>query len=648
MNSGLKTLEYKYSALDLIPEGILIIDKDFKVHFWNQTLIDWTGVPSEKVFGNKLINIFPNFNQKKYECLLRATFDTGCPTVLSSHFHPHFIPSKTLSGQKRIQETKISPIREDGEVGYRALLVVKDVTEESRRLAEFKQLSVNLEAIVKARTYELEKSERKFKSYFEMPLSGAAIFDAECRWTEVNNRMCEIVGYSREELLGLTWMDVTYPEDMGSCTKLINEMKSRKRDKYTAEKRYVGKNGNIIPVEVFVGCVRNKERYPEYYVALVQDISGRKKVEAEKEQLSQMKTEFLSTAAHELRTPLTSIRGFSELMKTKDNLSMDKIKEYSKSINEESETLANIIDDLLDISKIEARKSFALTLKLSNLINCVNEEIGLFNHNDSGHEFPIEILGDSHDVLMDSEKVRQILRNLYSNSIKYSESGCKITTKIEFKDDEVLVSVSDKGKGMTSDQVEHIFDKFYRAEEVNNIKGTGLGMGIVKHLVEAHAGRVWVKSEIDRGTIVTFELPRFSPVWRSEFSVNIDSIDNQHKELFALTGKLAKSIRNSEGEQPVNLILNELVKHAEFHFKYEEDFFHKYNFPDAENHIKFHRNFEDTIAGFKYISESDKQYLPIRVVSFLYNWLTEHILKEDMAYSSFLSQKMLKNKEADL
>jgi hemerythrin-like metal-binding protein/PAS domain S-box-containing protein len=770
MNGCSNKFQEKCSILNLVPEGILIVNKKFEVLFWNQTLVEWTGVPREKILGKRLVEFFLEFDQKRYDCLLKTTFDIGSPAILSSHFHPHFIPSRKPNGQKRIQETVIRSIREDGEDVHRALVVVKDVTEEICRLSEFKKLSIDLESRVKSRTgevekskeslsnliknlngmvyhcrndkdwtmdfvsagclsltgyrpedieksnkisfselihpddreivwgevqkalnikqsfvlnyrirtsegevkyvleqgrgvwlengeldglqgfitdvselrrktLELEKSERKFKSYFEMPLSGVAIFDTQCRWVEVNDRMCEIVGYSREELLGFTWMDVTYHDDMGSCTNLINEMKNKKIEKYTVEKRYIGKNGNIIPVEVFVGCVRDREGDPEYYVALVQDISERKKVEAEKELLSQMKTEFLSTAAHELRTPLTLIRGFSELMKTKDNLSMDTVKKYSKSINDESGTLANIINDLLDISKIEARKSFALTMTLSNLNNFVNEEVGLLNNGNSEHEFPVEILGDPCDVLMDSERVQQILRNLYSNSIKYSEKGCEISTKIEYKEDVVLVSVSDTGKGMTSDQVERIFDKFYRAEEVNNIQGTGLGMSIVKHLVEAHTGRVWVESETDKGTTVCFELPKFSPVWRSEFSVKVPSIDNQHKELFALTGKLAKSIRNNEGEESISLILNELVKYAEFHFKYEEDFFHKYNYPDTENHIKFHRSFEDTISGFKFISESDKQHLPIRVVSYLYNWLTTHILKEDMGYSSFLMSK---------
>jgi hemerythrin-like metal-binding protein/PAS domain S-box-containing protein len=548
------------------------------------------------------------------------------------------ITSVLAGGWKlRSSISRIKRIVADKEAEYSARM--KTEKELERHRDHLEELVFERTKKVESTLHELEKSEKKFKSYFEMPLSGVAIFDTEGRWVEINDRMCEILGYSREELLGFTWMDVTYPDDMGSCTKLINEMQSNKRNKYTVEKRYVGKDGNIIPVEVFVGCVRNKEEIPEYYVALVQDISERKKVEAEKELLSQMKTDFLSTAAHELRTPLTTIRGYSELMRDRDGLSNEVVKQFSDAINKESENLAGIINDLLDISKIEAGKSFKLTMQLANLIDCVNAEISLFNCNGTAHEFSLEILGDPYEVLFDPGRVQQILRNLYSNSVKYSESGCKIFTKIEFKEEVALVAVSDMGSGMTQDQVTHVFDKFYRSEEVKNIQGTGLGMSIVKHLVEAHTGRVWVESETSKGTTVSFELPRFSPVWKDEFSVKVASLDNQHKELFALIGRLAKSIRIGEGKESIDLILNELVKYAEFHFKYEEDFFHKHNYPDAARHIASHRNFHDSIGGFKFISHSNGGHLPLRVVSFLYNWLTEHILKEDIGYSSFLMSK---------
>jgi hemerythrin-like metal-binding protein len=370
----------------------------------------------------------------------------------------------------------------------------------------------------------------------------------------------------------------------------------------------------------------------------------RKRVEVEREILGQMKTDFLTTAAHELRTPLTSIRGYSELIRDKENLSNEEIKQFSANINKESVNLAGLINDLLDISKIESGKSSALKIEYGNLVNCLNASIELFKQQDTGHRFPLEIMGDTHDVLMDSGKVQQVLRNLYSNSIKYSEPGCEISTKIEFKDDVVLVSVSDIGKGMTPDQVEHVFDKFYRAEKVENIQGAGLGMGIAEHLIKNHAGRIWVESEIDKGTTVSFELPGFSPIWRDEFSVKIPSIDNQHKELFALTRKLANAIQAGEGQESIGLLLNELVKYAEFHFKYEEDFFHKYDYPETVSHIATHRYFQDSIGGFKFVLESDRQHLPNRVVSFLYNWLTVHILNDDMAYSSFLEEKMSKSK----
>ncbi len=522
---------------------------------------------------------------------------------------------------------------------------IRDITEQRKGEVELKQHREHLEELVEEKTRELELSFLRSKSYFDMPLIGSVISNLEKGFVDVNKEMCRITGCSRDELLKKSWAEITHPEDLQSDIGFFKELISGVRDTYSMEKRYIRKNGSIIAVEIFVSCVRKKNGEIDYFVAMVQDISERKKLESEREKLAQLKTEFLSTVAHELRTPLTSILGFSELMRDRDNLSRKAIKQYSESINEESNNLASIINELLDISKIEAGKNITLKMQLFNLIDCVNREIELFSHQNTGHEFPVEIHGDSYEVLVDPGKVQQVLRNLYSNSIKYSEAVSKILTKVEFEDEVVSVSVSDIGKGMTQEQVAHIFDKFYRTEEVKNIQGTGLGMGIVKHLVESHAGRVWVNSELGKGTTIKFELPRYSPVWREEFSVKIPSLDNQHKELFNLTRKLANSIRIGAKDETPSLILNELLKYAEFHFKYEEDFFHKYDYVDTAKHIKSHRQFQNKINGFKYISERANPHLSLRIVSFLYNWLTSHILKEDMAYSLFLEQRMLEREK---
>ncbi len=131
------------------------------------------------------------------------------------------------------------------------------------------------------KTRDLERSERKFKSYFQMPLMGVAIFDKEGRWVELNDRMCEIVGYSREELMGFAWKKSTHPDDIERCLDFIDKLKSKQMDQYRMEKRYVGRNGEITPVEANVGCIRDHNGDPEYYVSLVQDISLRKKHEEE-------------------------------------------------------------------------------------------------------------------------------------------------------------------------------------------------------------------------------------------------------------------------------------------------------------------------------------------------------------------------------
>jgi hemerythrin-like metal-binding protein/PAS domain S-box-containing protein len=537
-----------------------------------------------------------------------------------------------------------TPMIEDGKIKG-AVVTFKDITDRLKSERELEDYRHHLEELVESKSKQLEKTLSRSKSYFEMPLVGLLVSSPDNKFIEVNDRMCLLLGYSKEELLEKSWVDITHPGDRDRNLRVHSEMLSGKTEKYQIEKRYIKKGGEYLEAEVAVGCIRKEDGSPDYTVGMIQDITQRKKYEKEKEHLSKLKTDFLSTAAHELRTPLTTIRGYSELMRDKDSLSSDVIKKFSGFINNESEHLTSIINDLLDISKIEAGNSFALNMGLASLVDCAKDSATLFTAQDIKNKFPFEISGEPYEILIDPIRVQQIFRNLYSNSVKYAEPGCEIITKIEFKDDAALVSVADKGKGMTNKQVEHIFDKFYRTEEVKNIQGTGLGMGIVEHLVKSHAGKIWVESEVDKGTIVSFELPRYSPVWRDEFSVKIPSIDDQHKELFSLIGKLAQAIRENNGKETVELVLSELIGYTEFHFKYEEDLFQKYNYPDSKNHIKTHKYFRERIEGFKYVSESEMQHLPTKLIGFLYNWLTTHILKEDMAYSPFLAQKMLKNKD---
>jgi PAS domain S-box-containing protein len=457
--------------------------------------------------------------------------------------------------------------------------IIGDITEQKKYEKELESHRNHLEELVESRTRELEKSLQRTKSYFDMPLMGSAISNLYKGFTDVNEEMCRITGYRREELLQKTWAEITHPDDLEASVDLFGELLSGVRDTYTMEERYIRKDGAIIDVEIYVGCVRKFDGNPDYFVTMVNDVSDRKEVEAEKERLSQMKTDFLSTAAHELRTPLTTIRGFSELISTRGDFSEEQVRNYSGLINTESENLADIIDDLLDLSRIESGKSFSLNVKLASPVDSVNKEIEAFKHLDTGHKFSLETRGDPYDVFIDPEKMQQVFRNLYSNSVKYAEAGCEVSTTIEFNDDAVLISVSDKGKGMSPDELDHIFEKFYRTEGVHKLRGTGLGMSIVKHLIDAHAGKIRIESETGKGTTVALEIPRIFCSWSDEYSVKVPSLDDQHKVLFELMRKMGDSVRRGEETESSELILDELVSYASFHLKYEESLLEKYRYP---------------------------------------------------------------------
>jgi signal transduction histidine kinase len=171
-------------------------------------------------------------------------------------------------------------------------------------------------------------------------------------------------------------------------------------------------------------------------------------------------------------------------------------------------SLAHIINDLLDISRIESGRGFTLTKDFYNPVDIIRDVIPYFQENYKKHKFEVASLEEPVKLYVDKEKIEQVLKNLLSNAVKYSPEGGIIRVNGEGINDYYQVSVEDQGMGMTPEQVEKIFDKFYRVDASNiAIEGTGLGMTIVKYIVEAHEGKVWVESKLSKGTTVSFTIP---------------------------------------------------------------------------------------------------------------------------------------------
>ena len=225
-------------------------------------------------------------------------------------------------------------------------------------------------------------------------------------------------------------------------------------------------------------------------------------------ELDRMKSEFLSTAAHELRTPLTSILGFSEIL-LKRKLDEERKNRFLKIINEESMGLSALINDLLDLSRIESGKGFKITKAPIDIGSIIRENVDIFQAQTDKHTFKTNLSHDLVKIEADKDKINQVMENLISNAVKFSPEGGEITVSIKETKDELKVNVSDNGIGIPEKDLSHIFEKFYRAENASSeaIGGTGLGLAIVKYILESHGGKISVESKIGKGSIFSFVLP---------------------------------------------------------------------------------------------------------------------------------------------
>ena len=236
--------------------------------------------------------------------------------------------------------------------------------------------------------------------------------------------------------------------------------------------------------------------------------------------IERMKTAFVSTVSHELRTPLTSIKGFiSTLLQDVEGFyDKDTVHEFYTIIDQECDRLTRLISDLLNVSRIEAGRALDLNPTPVNVPDIIDKVVATQKSYTSRHEFAVELDGELPIIVADSDKVDQILTNLVSNSIKYAPNGGMITISGKATDGVITMAVSDQGMGIPKEHLDKVFDRFHRIDnrDTRKVGGTGIGLYLVKHLVEAHGGKIWVESEVGKGSSFIFELPKCPPQFEAE------------------------------------------------------------------------------------------------------------------------------------
>lgn len=274
-----------------------------------------------------------------------------------------------------------------------------------------------------------------------------------------------------------------------------------------------GEEDNVRIYQVQTALVRGEDQSVMGIVAIFNDITEIRSIE-------RMKTAFVSTVSHELRTPLTSIKGFiCTLLQDVDGFyDAETVHEFYVIIDQECDRLTRLISDLLNVSRIEAGRALDLNPGPVNLPDVVSKVVAAQKSYTNKHEFSVQLEDDLPTIVADNDKVDQILTNLTNNAVKYSPKGGTITVSGKQSNGVIQMAVTDQGMGIPKEHIEKLFDRFHRIDnrDTRKVGGTGIGLYLVKHLVEAHGGRIWVESEEGKGSSFIFELPKCPPQFEDE------------------------------------------------------------------------------------------------------------------------------------
>ena len=408
-----------------------------------------------------------------------------------------------------------------------------------------------------------EEAQEEFRLAFEQSGIGMALESPDGHWLKVNPELCNILGYSESELLKMDFQTITYPDDLELGLKYINSMLKGSIKKYQIKKRYIRKDKGIIWAKITVSLVRSPTGEPLYFISQIEDIT--KSEEAEKtvlkmnlelegkiqertldlqksqgslinlledvnekseelkrataelivskeraEESDRLKSAFLATMSHELRTPLNSIIGFTGIILEGFSGSInDEQKKQLNMVKNSANHLLSLIQDILDLSKIESGQlklniaSFDMHKAIQTTVNAVMPLA-----DEKGLALRVEVAPQEIEILSDQRRVEQIIFNILSNAIKFTEKG-EVKVECKVNDGHVITRIIDTGIGIKSEEMEKLFKPFIQLDDrlSRRYEGSGLGLSICKKLVEMLGGGISAESEYGKGSIFTFTLP---------------------------------------------------------------------------------------------------------------------------------------------
>ncbi len=487
--------------IDASVDGIFAFNRELRLIAWNRAMQRITGFSGEVALGRSALEIFP-FLHEGHEGVLLGTL-AGRESVCQNH---PYGPAETGAF-----ECRYSPlIDEAGEIAG-GIAVITDIT--ARKHAE--------EAV--------QTAYRQLAFHVESSPLAVVEWDSDFRVSRWSQSAERLFGWKADEVIGKhvnEWRFV-FADDVDAVALVTNRQREGVEVHGVQRNRNYTRDGSVLFCEWYNSVLRDDRGHLVSVLSLVLDVTAREKAEQERaalfvrerdarqhaEEADRLKDEFLATLSHELRTPLTSILGWASMVRNGEVEGANATRAL-ETIERNARSQARLIDDLLDVSRI-ITGNLRLDLNPLNLTPIVEAAIDALRPTADvkGIQLKTEFTPGECLVKGDPNRLRQVIWNLLSNAIKFTPEDGAVTVSVDRSGETARIVVADTGIGISPEDQQQLFERFYRAPNAieKQIPGTGLGLYIARAIADGHGGRITVTSDRDAGTRFTVLLPVSAP-----------------------------------------------------------------------------------------------------------------------------------------
>jgi len=468
---------------------IMLINKDLEIIEANDKALEKYQYKRQELIGEKMALLLQDKKLKSYKDAITRLDTIGYHTFEEEH--------KRKDGTSFPLEISARKIMMEGTVYYQT--IGRDITErkESEKI--------------------LRESEEKFRKIFEESPIGMVMTGKDLVIIRANSAFCRMMGYTENDLLGLTFKSFTHPDYLVRDEYELLRLIANEIPIYHSEKQYIRSDGRIIWGSTTVSIIRNNNDEVQFFLEMVEDVTSRKIAEAEliaakekAEESDRLKTAFLHNVSHEIRTPMNAILGFSSLL-SEPGITESERTQYIDIIFQSGNQLLSIINDIVDLAGIESGqvKIKINRVNINMLLRDLNEQYAYrVKAQNIKLNLTTSLIDSESEIMTDETRLIQILSNLINNAFKFTREG-KIDFGYHLKDNFLEFFVKDTGIGIPDEYHSLIFERFYQIDSTvsRQYPGTGLGLSICKAFVGLLGGDIWVDSSPGEGSKFYFTIP---------------------------------------------------------------------------------------------------------------------------------------------